>query len=153
MVRTYSPIKTRFLTKSDFPDILRIEIESFSEPISEGEYRQFLLTHENAGTVAEIDGKVVGYMFFSYKIGYILLHSIAVEKKYRRKTIATQLVDKLKMKLEPATFRSIRCDVWEKNLAMQLLLKSCGFFCTEIVPGSFKPPHDKDQAYMLQYFL
>ena len=147
MVRTFPPIRTRPMSRSDFPAISVIEGQCYHHILTEEEYRKFFLQNDTGGIVAEIDGQVVAYMFFSYKLKYISLLAIAVDPRFRHKSIGTQLVNKLKSKLEPGLYNYIRADVAETNLRTQLFLKKCGFFCTETINKK------DDTYYMFQYYV
>lgn len=149
MVKSKSSSKIRPISKSDFPQILQIEFDSFDDPISENEYRGFLLKNQSAADVFEYDGQILGYVFYSYYLKYIQVYTIAVKEKFRRKGIGKQLIDYLKYKLEPGVYNFIRADLPEDCLAGQLFLKKCGFFCTEI--RKYQPP-EEGEFYMLQYF-
>jgi ribosomal-protein-alanine N-acetyltransferase len=91
-----SDVHVRRATKNDLEAICQIEDASFSEPYPRALMVRLLRDHPTGFFVAEIgSGQVVGYCVCS-KVGKLAhLLSIGVLQEYRRRKIATSLIQAL----------------------------------------------------------
>ena len=143
-------ITVRWMCRKDMKDVLRIERESFDEHAwSEEQFMACLQNRNCIGMVAEYQGKVVGFMIFETQKTKILLRTVATLSKFRRKGVASQMIDKLKKRLGRQRCNQIMLEVRETNLPAQLFLRSLGFRATDILHGFFVE-NDED-AYRMVY--
>ena len=100
----------RRMTAGDIPGAVEIEQKCFSMPWSEKAFADSLALDYSVFFVASIDEKIVGYvgLYIAYDEGDIT--NVAVLPEYRRKGIATSLLEKIVI------------DAKEKNLVATLLM-------------------------------
>lgn len=127
-------IHVRFMCGSDMARAAEIERECFGyESWSEDELIGNLTRRLCVAKVAVRRNRVVGYMAYKLHSGHVELVRIAVHPSIRRRNVGSCLVGHLKEKLENKHFQSVRADVPDDCLGVQLLLRKAGFFATEIL--------------------
>lgn len=119
MIRRFAP--------EDFQEVVEIESEAFSEHNSLL-YMSFYETVGDGFLVAELDGKVVGYV-----VGYRSaeneghIFSVGVREKYRRRGIGTSLIHAICDIFVANGLRYARLEVRNSNKEAQNLYRSIGF--------------------------
>lgn len=127
-------IHVRFMCGSDMASTAEIERECFGyESWTEDELIGNLTSRLCVAKVAIRRNRVVGYMAYKLNSGQVELVRIAVHPSARRHHVGSHLVGHLKEKLENKHFQSVRADVPDDCLGVQLLLKKSGFRATEIL--------------------
>ena len=125
----------RWAVKRDMPEILDIDESSFERPWPEDEFLQILSPRNCIAMVAENpEGRIVGYMVYRLHRHHVVLLKMAVAPDHRREGIGTVLIDALRAKLSGVRNR-LYVDVPETSLDFQLLLRSCGIPCVNLVRG------------------
>lgn len=131
MTRTQSKLSVRWAKRGDVPDMLRIEasLRGQYEPAwSENEILAMLRRRECIGMVAEVGGKVVGWMAYELCPERFRLHRLAVFTTFRDLLDAEDaLVEKLAAKLKEHGRRRIDVVVHERDTAALALYRSHGF--------------------------
>jgi len=141
----------RRLTRSDMVDVLRIESASFDNPWIEDDFQNVLLQSNCIGMVAELAGRVVGFMIYELHKGNLEILDFAVDPRYRRQGVGRQMVDRLKAKLSQQGQNELRLLVRERNLVAQLFFRSQGFLAVEVLSNEYDET-DED-AYVMRYRL
>ena len=89
-------IKYRRATIHDFDDVLSIENECFKEPYSrEDLLYEFNENPVNKIIVAELDGRVIGFIDYLITFNSATIMQVAVTKLYRNIGIATRLLEEM----------------------------------------------------------
>lgn len=123
----------RQMHRGDMPSVMDIEARSFEEPWNEVDFFAILRKPNGIGMVLEHDGQAVGYMVYLLLPTRIYIARIAVDPKFRRLGFGTELINRMKSRLEMmAKYRMLSSYVPETNLEAQLFLKSCGFRANRI---------------------
>lgn len=135
-VKTQSKIHVRWTIRRDMPDILRIEnsLRGGYEPsMTEDEILALLRRRECIGMVAEVGGKVVGWMVYELLPGRFILRRLAVFTTFRDLLNAEDaLVERLVAKLKAHGRRRIDVFVHERDTAAIALYRSHGFQATRL---------------------
>lgn len=122
----YNPF-IRWCIRRDLDAVMEIE-KSVHDPWKQEWVIDCLREKDCIAMVAEVDEKVLGYMLYRLKPSYLYLYRFGVHVDHRHSGLGTQMLDKMKSKIIMSTSRkSIRIDVREKNLDLQLFLKKCKF--------------------------
>lgn len=116
-------IVIRKATADDLTEFERIERECFSMPWSLDSFKSAFSSEFSKFLAAECDGEIAGYITANDIFGDIEVYNIAVDKKFRRKGIASLLLGEL----EKEGFERIDLEVRESNFAAVKLYKKCGF--------------------------
>ena len=151
MPKTRTDIQMRWTIRSDMPKVLEIERLSFPNPYTEQEFIQLLKQRDFIGQVAEIDKTVVGFVIYQLAKGVLRIVDIAVHSDYRHQGIGTQIIDKMKSKLQIGRRSLMTADVRETNLAAQLFFRSQGLKALAILENTYTDT-DED-AYVMAYNL
>lgn len=141
----------RWLTRSDMVDVLRIESASFDNPWIEDDFLNALRQRNCIGMVAELAGRVVGFMIYELHKGKLEILDFAVDPRYRRQGVGRQMVDRLKNKLSQQGRNELRLLVRERNLVAQLFFRSQEFLAVDVLPNEYDDT-DED-AYVMRYRL
>lgn len=126
----------RWMIRRDYPEVLEIERDSFSNPWSEDDYIHALRQRNCIGRVVESGDRVVGSMVYTIFKRRARLVSIAVHPDFRRHGVGRLLVGKIAMMLRPPRERVV-VDVRESNLGAQLFFRNLGFSATKLIRGYY----------------
>jgi ribosomal protein S18 acetylase RimI-like enzyme len=143
---TMKACKLRFLSPSDWPEVMDIENLSFAEPWIEIDFRRDVRRANVTCLVAEADCEVVGFAVFERLERNIIVLNMAVHPKYRRSRVGASLIDSIKNRVH-SKLKRIIADVSEYNDAGHEFLKSQRFLCTEILPDYFEDAVEPQAAY------
>lgn len=152
MILTY----IRCAVRRDLALMLAIESESFSQEgmWTEDDFMTALRQKNTIAYVAEFDGQVVGFIVFELHRDRLHILNIAVNQKFRRRRVGTQLIQQLVKKLSPVMRKEIRLDVRETNLPAQQFFRARGFKATKVLKGFYAEELGVDEdAYQMQYWL
>lgn len=118
---------TRWLCRSDLPEVLAIERASFDCPWTEAGFLGVLGCRSCIGIVAERGGRVVGYAVYRlYRRRFEILN-LAVAPDVRRRGVGSALLLSLAAKLYGTPRQALGLNVGERNLPAQLFLRAVGF--------------------------
>jgi ribosomal-protein-alanine N-acetyltransferase len=122
-----APYRIRSAAAADVPALAGIERRAFSDPWSEGSFREALTSPWTFGLVAETSRGTAGYLIGREVAGTGEVLNLAVAPEFRRRGIGGALLD-----AGLAAFRRRRVDevfleVRESNLSAQALYLGHGF--------------------------
>lgn len=112
----------RKLSAEDIANLKRIDHDSFTKKLNHKIYRKIL--RESKGFAFWEKDQLVGYLIYQIKNDDILLRRMAVAPKFRRKNIASKLLQKILSEIRTAKFY---LHIREKNLAAQKFFLKHGF--------------------------
>lgn len=118
-------VHVRWMIRRDMPAVMAIDEHGLQW--QEHEFIRCLRQRNCIGMVAEWKEQVVGQMIYELHKNRLHIVNFGVDPDYRRRTVATQMIQKLQGKLSFARRNRIMAGVPESMLEMQLFLKSCGF--------------------------
>lgn len=157
-------IETRWMVSPDLPAILSIEKESFPAPWVEDDFRALLSKRNVIGIVAyqnplalnddqEENEEPIGYALYELHDTYLELLTLAVSPEFRNKEVGQQLVKRLQVKLSAVkSRRRIEMRVPEECLALQILLRKCGFLATSIRHFAGSTHFGSTDKYVMEWF-
>lgn len=134
---------------SIFQDIARIEEDNFSDAWSEQSLEKTFDYDYNHLIMHKKDGRVVGYIIYSDVQGEAELLRIAVDKRYRRQGIATQLMNDMLEELSGAETETITLEVRAHNISAVALYKKFGFAELYVRPNYYHEPEDDALIFQL----
>lgn len=117
----------RKMTKEDINWVYKIEEESFSMPWSISSFEKELENDLTYYIIAEIDGKIVGYMGMWVVLGEGQVTNIAVAKAYRGKGIGKALLAHILEYAKQTDIKMLFLEVRESNRVARKLYESYGF--------------------------
>lgn len=88
-------IQIRGMTGADITRVMQIEKVIFPDPWSSEAFKEQMKGDGWNAIVAECDGGIIGYACYYIVAGEAHLTNIGVEPKYRRKSVAKQLLDNI----------------------------------------------------------
>lgn len=135
-------VRFRPMTIDDLDEVMVIERSVFSFPWSASFFRQELQVACARSILAEIDGKIVGYVLFWVLPGAIDIHNIAVHLDYRRRGIARALLGLVADEARRQSLSRVMLEVRRSNLAAQKLYQTMGFLATGIRKGYYSDNED-----------
>lgn len=147
--------ETRWMIKTDLPQVLEIEAASFKRPWDEKQLREVLAKRNAIGLVVDIKypnnkWNVVGHCVYELNPGRLDILTLAVALGWRRQGVGTAIIDKMKAKLMQQRREVVSACVHEAALATQLFFKHCGFRAVEIIPDAYA---DGEDAYVMRYCI
>lgn len=117
----------RTMTKDDIDDVYKVEEDCFVDPWSKEAIRQELKNNLARYIVAEIDGKVVGYVGVWFVLDEGHITNVAVHSDYRGKKIGDKLIKDLVELCKENNMSAITLEVRVSNIVAQNLYKKYGF--------------------------
>jgi len=110
----------------DIDAILEIEKKSFRFPYNKQTFWYYIATHNSGFLVARDDGKITGYIIFSYEDVKAMIVSIAVDRRHRRRGMGSMLLKAAMDKL-PETINSVELLVAVNNMDAISFYSAQGF--------------------------
>lgn len=138
----------RQVVKDDIDAIFSIEERSFSYPFTLGMFVAMVGHRPFLSLVAEMDGKIVGYIFYSLAADEMELLTVAVDEAYRRRGIARLLIEAMIIDAGSCDVRAIFLEVRVSNIAAQDLYSSLGFNKIAMRPGYYVD--NKEDAIVME---
>lgn len=129
-------INLRRMVRADMPAVTAIEEDCYAyDAWVEKEFIDLLRHRLIMGKVAELDGKVAGYILYKLYKRYIGILNIAVGPAYRNNGLGTAMLDNLQGKLDATRRFYISTAVSENNLAAHIWFRNRGWRAVEVLPG------------------
>lgn len=150
-MKTMTATHIRGMIRRDLGEIVPIDRDLFDFPWTHQEFIIALRQRNCIGMVAERNEQIVGYMVYELRTTSIHLLNFAVRPRSQRIGVGTEMVDKLKGKLDFQRRYKIVAEVRETNLDAQLFFRSQGFRCTSILHGFYHVEQTQDAAYRMVY--
>jgi len=129
-------MEVKWMVRKDMPHVLRIEKESFEQPLTEEDFVKILRERNVIGMVAKSGtGEVLAFMLYELLENKFRLLDFAVGAKYRRRGIGRQLLNAMRGKLKEERRRSIVVEIADDNLAAHLFFRSAGYRAVRVHRG------------------
>ena len=125
-------IRFRPMTTADMDEIMVIERGSYRFPWSQGFFLQELQVACARSILAEVDGKIVGYVLYWLLPGTIDIHNLATHLDFRRRGIARLLLSRVLGQATEQSISRVTLEVRKSNLPAQKLYESMGFISTGV---------------------
>ncbi|HIP25768.1 MAG TPA: ribosomal-protein-alanine N-acetyltransferase [Archaeoglobus profundus] len=139
------PVVIRDYMAKDFKALVEIDAEAFSP--SNPVYDVYIyVTLGSDLLVADIGGKVVGYIAIMDLGTNAKIISFAVKKEFRRKGIGTKLLKAAIKRCKEKGKRKILLEVRISNKIAQHLYKKNGFKVIDVIPNYYS---DGESAYLM----
>jgi len=124
-------IKYRLARQEDFEQVLEIENECFKQPYSPKDLEyEFKDNPVNKIIVAELEGKIIGFIDFLITFNSSTIMQVAVTNKFRGHGIATQLLSEMEHSFPKEVddlVETITLEVRESNEAAKALYLKNGY--------------------------
>ena len=144
-------VHIRWMVRRDLDEALEIERQRSGRVWTREDFLSSVRRRNSVGVVAELQGRVVGFMIYELRKNRIRLLNLGTLSAVRCQTVGRQLIAKLIGKLRPGGRSRISCKVHERNLAAQLFFQKLKFFADDILRGD--SPETQDDSYLMQYRL
>jgi ribosomal-protein-alanine N-acetyltransferase len=140
----------RRMEEEDVPSVVAIEKTSFSLPWSETSFLNEIHKQRAVSKVAVLDDAVVGYICAESIMdeGHIL--NLGVHPQYRKKRIATALVQNILEELRLRACRFLYLEVRASNFAARRLYRSFGFTIVGTRRNYYVAPNEDAVIMMLE---
>lgn len=130
-------IRFRPLTTADMDEIMEIERSAYRFPWSQGFFLQELQVACARSVLAEVDGKIIGYVLFWLLPGTIDIHNLATHANYRRRGVGRRLLGRVLGQAKAQSIGRVTLEVRKSNLGAQKLYESMGFLATGLRKGYY----------------
>ena len=138
------------MTPADLDEVMIIEHSAFRYPWSSRFFLQELQVQCARSILAEIDGKILGYVLFWRLPGEIDIHNIAVHTGYRRHGIARSLLQQVIAEARGRSLTRVTLEVRRSNIAAQQLYESLGFVTVGLRRGYYSDDGEDALAMALE---
>ncbi|MCH5211220.1 MAG: ribosomal protein S18-alanine N-acetyltransferase [Oscillospiraceae bacterium] len=122
-----SMIHIHRMTGNDVAEVAELEKQCFSVPWSEKSFRDEMTNKLAIYFIARYDGKCVGYAGFWNVSGEGGITNVAVLPGYRRKGIASLMIEKMIKEARGLGLELLTLEVRKSNISAQELYKKYGF--------------------------
>ena len=143
-------VQFRPMTMADLNEVMAIEKTAFSFPWSAGFFRQELQVACARAILAEVDGRIIGYVLFWLLPGAIDIHNIAVHSDSRRQGVARLLLRKVVDEARRQNITRLLLEVRKSNLPAQQLYEVMGFSTTGVRKGYYSDNGEDALAMTLE---
>jgi ribosomal-protein-alanine N-acetyltransferase len=120
-------VDVRRMKASDLPQVMVIELATFTMPWGEATFRGLLRRKDSDLWVAEYKGDIAGYAVFWAVMDQGELGNVAVDEDHRGLGIGSQLIEAVLERAVERGVREIFLEVRKSNVRAQDLYKSFGF--------------------------
>ncbi len=142
-------VHIRWMIRRDMPEVLAIENECFEFPWCKEDFVRWLRPRNCIPIVAEASERILGFMVYEWHQYRLQVINFAVDKRFRRRSIGTQMVKELISKLSNDRRSHIMIEIRETNLPAQLFFQAQGFRAVSVLHNAFEDtPED---AYLMEY--
>lgn len=141
-------MKIRTMEDRDVKAIAELEIACFSDPWSESSIASELNSRLSYWLVAEVDGKVVGYIGSQSVLDAADMMNLAVAPAYRRQGIGESLVNALVAHLQQKGIIALLLEVRASNDPAIALYRRLGFEQVGHRPNYYH--HPKEDALIMR---
>lgn len=138
-------------TEHQLDEIEKIERECFSMPWTREQLATQLSGERHVFLVAEIDGKVAGYVGMMYVLDEGYVSNVAVGGEYRRRGIADALIGELLSRCERLNLVFVTLEVRRSNAPAIALYKKHGFVAVGERRNYYEQPRE-DALLMTKFF-
>jgi len=132
---------------ADLDEVMAIERTSFRHPWSSRFFLEELQVACARSVLAEINGKIIGYVLFWLLPEEVDIHNIAVHTEFRRQGIGHVLLQQVAEQARSRNSSRITLEVRVSNLPAQKLYKSMGFVSKGLRKGYYSD--DGEDALMM----
>lgn len=143
-------IEFRPMTMADLDEVLVIERTSYRFPWSPGFFLQELQVACARSILAEVNGRIVGYVLYWVLPGALDIHNIAVHVDFRRQGVARLLLGRVLSQAKAQSATRVMLEVRKSNLLAQKLYESIGFLTTGIRKGYYSDDGEDALAMTLE---
>ena len=143
-------IEFRPMTMADLDEVMGIERTSYRFPWSTGFFLQKLQVACARSILAEVGGRIVGYILYWLLPGALDIHNIAVHVDFRRQGIARLLLGRVLSQAKAQTATRVMLEVRKSNLPAQKLYESLGFSIAGIRKGYYSDDGEDALAMTLE---
>ncbi len=144
-------VQIRWLIRRDMPEVLEIEQASFEFAWNEEHFLDYLRQRNCIGMVAEHNQQIVGFMIYELHKSRLRILNFAVAPWARRKSVGSQMVQRLVDKLAQQRREEIELEIRETNLSAQIFFRSHHFRAIEVIREFYEDT--TEDAYRMQYRL
>jgi len=120
-------LEIRKMRSADLPQVMLIELSTFTMPWSESTFRGLLRRRDSELLVADIHGEIAGYAVFWAVMDQGELGNVAVDESYRGKGIGTKLIQAVLTSAKERGVHEVFLEVRCSNAGAQDLYKTFGF--------------------------
>ena len=127
----------RRMQLADVEAVSEIENEAFPRPWSQNAFITQLAKSSSVCFVAEADHRVVGYLIATQYVEVWHLLDLAVHVRYRRRYLATEMLEKFFEQTGREPHRGYTLEVRKSNRGAIKMYESFGFICTGLRKGYY----------------
>ena len=120
-------MKIERMTEAHLDAVAELERECFAHPWSRESLKETLRSGDSLFYIAELDGRVIGYIGMSFVLDEGYIYNVAVEKSSRKKGAGSALIQTLVNYGKKNGFAFLTLEVRESNTAARSLYSSFGF--------------------------
>ena len=120
-------MKIEKMTGAHLDAVAELERECFAHPWSRESLKETLRSGDSLFYIAELDGRVIGYIGMSFVLDEGYIYNVAVEKSSRKKGAGSALIQTLVNYGKKNGFAFLTLEVRESNTAARSLYSSFGF--------------------------
>jgi ribosomal-protein-alanine N-acetyltransferase len=146
-------LRFRPMTIADIDEIMVIERSSYRFPWSQGFFLQELQVACARSILAEVDGKIVGFILYWLLPDMIDIHNVATHVDYRRHGIARLLLAQVLAQAAIQSISRVTLEVRKSNLPAQKLYESIGFLTTGVRKGYYSDNREDALVMTLEVVL
>ena len=123
-------VSFRSMTRADLDDVMAIERTAFTYPWSSRFFLQELEVECARSILAEVNGRIVGYVLFWLLPDEVDIHNIAVHREFRRRGLGRILLHQVIARAQRRLSLRVTLEVRISNIGARKLYESMEFAVT-----------------------
>lgn len=135
--------------KTHTKDVAALECLCFSDPYSEDTLIRTADSKRDIAFVAEIDGRVIGYIELGNFIDTLCINRIEILPEFRKCGIASALMQKARQTACELSIPELSLEVRASNAAARSLYEKHGFVLAGKRPKYYRDPQEDAAVYIL----
>lgn len=130
-------VSFRSMTPADLDEVMVIERTSFAYPWSSRFFLQELEVDCARSILAEVNGRIAGYVLFWLLPDEVDIHNIAVHRQFRRRGLGRILLHQVVARAQRRSSLRVTLEVRISNISARKLYESLGFAITGLRKGYY----------------
>ena len=139
------------MVPADLDEVMAIERTSFRHPWSSNFFLEELQVACARSILAQVNGKIVGYVLFWLLSDAVDIHNIAVHTEFRRQRIGQALLQQVLVQARNRDSSRVTLEVRVSNIPAQKLYESVGFVSQGLRRGYYSD--DGEDAVIMAFEL
>lgn len=133
-------VRIREMSEADLPQVVSLEKQIFPDPWPQSAFLEQITDRGWVAIVAEVNDRIIGYACYFYMVEECRLANIAVDPAYRRKSVASKLLEAILSTVQESGCECLLLEVRPSNVEARAFYERFGFTLLYRKPNYYRHP-------------